>query len=194
VWNTDARTVPEELLHAAAGRVKLLVTSPPYGPTCHGQVKVAGRSGHTGAVAKVDASYSADRRNLAHRPARELLAGFTDILAAARPLLAPGGIVAVTARPWRRGGHLIDLPSAVLRAGRTAGYTPLERCVALLARCEQTRPDQAPGCDCTPAPSERLIAHGWFFQLDAAHRANIRGIPQSLITHEDVCVLTLEEM
>lgn len=193
VWNADARNLPNELLHAAGGRVRLLLTSPPYGPTCHGQVKVNGRAGHTGAITKEDASYSTDRRNLAHRSPRELLAGFTDILAAARPLLAPGGIVAVTARPWRRAGHLIDLPSAVLRAGRAAGFTPLERCVALLARCEQAEPDEISVCGCAPAPRERLVAHGSFFQLDAAHRANARGIPQSLITHEDVLCLVKED-
>lgn len=194
VWNADARQLPPGLLEAVTGRVRLLLTSPPYGPTCHGQVKVAGRSGHTGAVSRSDGAYSADRRNLARRPARELLAGFTEILAAARPLLAPGGVVAVTARPWRRGGHLIDLPSAVLAAGQAAGFTPLERCVALLARCEQTDPDQTEDpCGCVRAPRERLVAHGSFFQLDAAHRANARGIPQSLIVHEDVLCLVKED-
>jgi len=193
VWNADARELPDDLLHAVGGRVKLLLTSPPYGPTCHGQVTVHGRAGHTSAVTKADGRYSTDRRNLAHRPARELLAGFTDILAAARPLLAPGGIVAVTARPWRRGGNLIDLPSAVLRAGRTAGFTPLERCVALLARCEETAPEETSACGCVPAPRERLVAHGSFFQLDAARRAHARGIPQSLITHEDVLCLVKED-
>ena len=193
VWNADARELPAELVEAVRGRVRLLLTSPPYGPTCHGQVKIHGRAGHTGAIAKTDERYSRDRRNLAHRPAREMLAGFTDVLAAAHPLLAPGGIVAVTARPWRRGGHLIDLPSAVLRAGRAAGFTPLERCVALLARCDQVEPDDRGGCGCvSAAPRERLIAHGSFFQLDAARRAKARGVPQSLITHEDVLCMVKE--
>ncbi len=196
VWNADARSIPDELVEAARGRVKLLLTSPPYGPTCHGQVKVHGRAGHAGAIAKTDQRYSKDRHNLAHRPAREMLAGFTDVLAAAHPLLAPGGIVAVTARPWRRDGNLIDLPAAVLRAGRAAGYVPLERCVALLARCEQIECDEHElgGCSCVPAaPRERLVAHGSFFQLDAVRRANARGVPQSLITHEDVLCMIKEE-
>lgn len=195
VWNADARQIPDGLLEAVRGRVRLLLTSPPYGPTCHGQVKVHGRAGHTGAIAKTDARYSKDRRNLAHRPAREMLAGFTDVLAAAHPLLKAGGIVAVTARPWRRNGHLVDLPSAVLRAGRATGFTPLERCVALLGRCEEVSPgDRDPGgCGCIAGIAhERLIAHGSFFQLDAARRANARGVPQSLITHEDILCMVKE--
>jgi hypothetical protein len=193
VWQADARQIPDELAEAVRGRVRLLLTSPPYGPSCHGQVLVAGRAGHTGAIEKTDARYSRDRRNLAHRPARELLAGFTDVLAAAYPLLAPGGIVAVTARPWRREGNLIDLPGAVVQAGRAAGFVPVERCVALLARCEQIEPDDRTGGCAPTGRGERLVAHGSFFQLDAARRARARGVPQSLITHEDVLCLAKPE-
>lgn len=176
VWHADARHLPDELLQQYAGRVSLLLTSPPYGPSNHGQVTTAGRFGHTGPVAKRDHRYSRDRRNLAHRTTAELLGGFEQILRAALPLLAPGATVAVTARPWRRGGELIDLPTAVFEAGRAAGLTPVERCVALLARHD---PGEENG--------ERLVAHGSFFQLKNIRDARAAGIPQSLITHEDVC-------
>ncbi|MGH3494364.1 MAG: TRM11 family SAM-dependent methyltransferase, partial [Sciscionella sp.] len=158
VWHADARHLPDELLDRYAGKVRLLLTSPPYGPSNHGQVTVAGRLGHSGKVAKRDNRYSADRRNLAHRSTRELLGGFEAILRAALPLLAPGATVAVTARPWRRGGELVDLPTAVFDALRAAGLTPVERCVALLARDD--RGDGGGGGD-----GERLIAHGSFCQL-----------------------------
>ena len=46
-----------------------------------------------------------------------MLDGFTRILAGCATLLRPGGIVVVTARPWRHHGELADLPSAVLAAG-----------------------------------------------------------------------------
>jgi hypothetical protein len=181
VWHADARHLPDELLRQYAGQVRLLLTSPPYGPSNHGQVTTHGRLGHRGPVAKRDHRYSRDRHNLAHRPTAELLGGFEAILRAAVPLLAPGAIVAVTARPWRRGGELVDLPTAVFDAARAAGLTPVERCVALLARVEQD--DERPG------RGQRLIAHGSFFQMTNIRDARARGIPQSLIVHEDVVVL-----
>ena len=199
VWNADARTTPDHLADAAHGRVKLLLTSPPYGPSCHGQVQVAGRAGHTGPVGKHDHRYSRDRRNLAHRPPRELLAGFTQILQATVPLLAPGGYVAVTARPWRRGGVLIDLPGAVIAAGRAAGLVPVERCAALLARCEITDLEDPAscGCGCTGGATgyrtqERLIAHLSFLQIKGVRDANAAGIPRAGIQHEDLIVLSKE--
>ncbi len=179
VWHADARHLPDELLQQYAGKVALLLTSPPYGPSNHGQVTTHGRLGHAGRVAKRDYAYSRDRRNLAHRPTAELLGGFEAILRAALALLAPGATVAVTARPWRRHGELVDLPSAVLQAARAAGLIPIERCVALLARVEHG--DQDGG--------ERLIAHGSFFQMTNIRDARAVGIPQSLIVHEDVLLL-----
>jgi hypothetical protein len=44
-------------------------------------------------------------------------------------MLRPGGIVVITARPWRRDGVLIDFPAVTT----TAGLEPFERDVALLA-------------------------------------------------------------
>ena len=181
VWHADARHLPDELLNHYVGKISLLLTSPPYGPSNHGQVTTAGRLGHVGQVAKRDYAYSRDRRNLAHRPTRELLGGFEQILRAALPLLAPGATVAVTARPWRRGGELVDLPTAVFDALRNAGLTPVERCVALLARHD-------PGDGDGDEDGERLIAHGSFFQLKNIRDARAAGIPQSLIVHEDVAL------
>jgi hypothetical protein len=185
VWHADARHLPEDLLDRHAGTVSLLITSPPYGPSNHGQVTTAGRLGHTGKVAKHDYAYSRDRRNLAHRPTRDLLHGFEQILRAALPLLAPGATVVVTARPWRRGGELVDLPSAVAAAGRNAGLTPMERCIALLARHNPAH-NRDVGAD--TGDGDRLIAHGSFFQLKNVRAARDAGIPLSLIVHEDVIV------
>ena len=199
VWNADARHIPDELVKAARGRVKLLLTSPPYGPSCHGQVQVAGRAGHSGPVEKYDHRYSRDRRNLAHRPLRELLAGFTQILQAAQPLLAPGAYVAVTARPWRRAGVLIDLPGAVITAGNAAGLVPVERCAALLARCEASDLEDPAscGCGCTGGATryrtqERLVAHLSFMQIKGVRDALAAGIPRAGILHEDLIVLMQE--
>ena len=63
-----------------------------------------------------------------------LLRGFTDILRRAVPLLRPGGVVAITTRPFRVDGELIDFPSLTLDAAINAGLDPVQRCVGLLFR------------------------------------------------------------
>ena len=154
---------------ALIGQVALVVTSPPYGPTVHGLVRPG-----AGKVVKYDNTYNdgSDKGNLAYRDLTGLADGFAQILTGCRTLLRPGGIVVVTARPWRKHGHLVDLPSAVIGAGIRAGLTPIERCVALLAAVRD----------------DRLIARPSFFQLQAARKARTAGTPMHLIAHEDVLV------
>jgi len=167
----DARQLPGLIPAAARGRVALVVTSPPYGPSVHGQVRAEQRHGGSG-VAKYDNSYSHDPANLAHQRLDELLAGFTQILAGCAILLRPGGLAVVTARPWRQHGELVDLPAAVIAAGTRAGLIPAARCVALLAGLR----------------GGRLIARPSFFQLDNLRRARAKGQPWHLIVHEDVLI------
>ncbi|MGC4851854.1 TRM11 family SAM-dependent methyltransferase [Micromonospora sp. DT4] len=153
------------------GQVSLVVTSPPYGPTVHGHVRPS-----KGGVAKSSHTYGdpdADRGNLAFQSQGQLVEAFTQILRGCRVLLKPGGVAVITARPYRVGGDLIDLPSAVISAGLDAGLTPVERCVALLAGVRDGR----------------LIARPSFFQLNAVRRARQAGVPLHLIVHEDVLVL-----
>ncbi|WP_438361900.1 TRM11 family SAM-dependent methyltransferase [Micromonospora sicca] len=154
---------------ALAGQVALVVTSPPYGPTVHGLV----RPGADG-VAKFDNAYNdgTDRGNLAYRDLTGLADGFAQILAGCYTLLRPGGVVVVTARPWRKHGQLVDLPSAVIGAGIRAGLTPVDRCVALLAAVR----------------GGHLVARPSFFQLQQVRRACTAGTPMHLIAHEDVLV------
>jgi hypothetical protein len=80
----------------ARGRVALVVTSPPYGPSIHGHVRA-----RPGGVAKYNNRYSADPANLAHTGPAGLADGITQILAGCAVLLRPGGIAVITARPWR---------------------------------------------------------------------------------------------
>jgi modification methylase len=147
------------------------VTSPPYGPTVHGLV----RPGADG-VAKFDNAYNdgTDKGNLAYRDLTGLADGFTQILAGCHTLLRPGGVVVVTARPWRKHGQLVDLPCAVIGAGVRAGLTPVDRCVALLAAVRDGQ----------------LVARPSFFQLQAVRKARAAGTPMHLIAHEDVLVFT----
>jgi hypothetical protein len=167
----DATGILSLVPAALAGQVALVVTSPPYGPTVHGHV----RPGESG-VAKSDNVYNdgADKGNLAYRDLTGLTDGFADILRGCHALLRPGGHIVVTARPWRKNGQLVDLPSAVIGAGLRAGLIPTERCVALLSAIRDGR----------------LVARPSFFQLTAIRKARTAGTPLHLIAHEDVLIFT----
>lgn len=165
----DARRVLPELAEQHAGQVGLLVTSPPYGSSVHGQVQATG----TRPVSKSDHRYSHDRTNLAYRSLPNLLRGFSDILRAARPLLRPGGVVAITTRPFRLDGELIDFPSLTLDAAVNAGLDPVQRCVGLLAGLRDGR----------------LVPRSSFFQLDHVRKLRDCGVPAWVIAHEDILIL-----
>ncbi|MEV0598470.1 DNA methyltransferase [Streptomyces sp. NPDC050315] len=169
----DARHLTRTLAPAHRGKVALVLTSPPYGASLHGQVVSTRESGRRG-VAKFDYRYSHDPANLAHAGTDALLDAFTTVLAECRRLLRPDGHVAITTRPWRERGELVDLPSAVIAAGRNAGLTPVERCVALLAGLRDGH----------------LVARPSFFQLKNIRDARAAGVPLHLIVHEDVLVFT----
>ncbi|MDH6120275.1 modification methylase [Kitasatospora sp. GAS204A] len=172
VTTGDARHAHTLLGAEHHGQVQLLLTSPPYGASAHGRVN-ATRDTHRAGINKFDATYGTNPANLAHAPTDELLDAFTAILTSCLPLLAPGAHVAVTARPWRHHGELVDLPAAVLAAGQAAGLTPVERCVALLAGVRDGE----------------LVARPSFFQLKNVRAARAAGVPMHLIVHEDVLVL-----
>lgn len=170
VFHGDARQLVTLLPPEYVGQAALVVTSPPYGPSTHGQVSVAPGAG----VQKYHHLYgnTLDRGNLANIGHHRLLAGFTRILAALRTFLRPGGHIAITIRPWREHAELIDLPSQILACGRAAGLIPVERNVALLARAAETD----------------LVARGSFFQRDFIRKQREAGLPLHLIAHEDVLV------
>ncbi|MFD7659817.1 TRM11 family SAM-dependent methyltransferase [Actinosynnema sp. NPDC059797] len=170
VFHGDARQLLTLLPDEYVGQAALVVTSPPYGPSTHGQVAAAPGAG----VQKYHHLYgnTLDRGNLANIGHHRLLAGFTRILAALRTYLRPGGHIAITIRPWREHAELIDLPSQILTCGRTAGLIPVERNVALLARAATTD----------------LVTRGSFFQRDFIRKQREAGLPLHLIAHEDVLV------
>lgn len=172
VIHGDARTLTRLVNDEHRGTVALVLTSPPYGAATHGHILASRNSGQPG-VTKFDHRYGTDRGNLANATLDNLLEGFTAILTQCAALLRPGGTVAVTTRPWRQHGELIDLPSAVIAAGQRAGLLPVERCVALLAGIRDGQ----------------LVARPSFFQLKNIRDARAAGVPLSLIVHEDVVVL-----
>jgi modification methylase len=164
----DALHLPDLVDGDLCGKAAMVLTSPPYGASVHGQAKpVPG-----GGVIKSYDRYSKDRANLAHQPLGRLLSSLASILAACEELLRPGGVVAVTARPYRRFGELVDLPAAVLRCGDAVGLTPYERNIALLAGLRE----------------DRLVPRASFFALDQVRRARRSGRPLQVIAHEDVLV------
>jgi modification methylase len=169
----DGCDLPRVVPAALRGRVALVLTSPPYGASVHGHVTATPKRG----VAKTNDRYTVTRSrgggNLAHASDGGLLDAFTDILAATHSVLQPGGIVVITARPWRRNGVLVDFPAAVVTAAEHAGLTLLERNVALLAGLK----------------GDRLVSRASFFQLHRVRAARAQGIPLRVIAHEDVLVL-----
>ena len=168
----DARYTPARLPRDLLGRCTLLLTSPPYGDSNHGTVTTQRDTGKPGIV-KRDHRYG-NNTNLAYRSLAVLLDGFTEILTACRPLLAPHATVVITTRAFRRNHQLLDFPSLVLDAARAAGLQPVQRCVALLAGLRQGQ----------------LVTRASFFQQQLVARARRDGLPLSVIAHEDVLVLT----
>src|SRR5215218_3192101 len=122
----DARRLGRGLLDELAGEVALILTSPPYGSSHHGQVK----AGHGRPVEKWNDRYSGNPGNLAHLPASRSRGGrpsfadaLAEILAGCRRMLAPTGRLALTARPYRSQGALVDLPGQIVRRAESAGLT-----------------------------------------------------------------------
>jgi tRNA G10 N-methylase Trm11 len=171
----DARRLGRGLLDELAGRIPLILTSPPYGPSLHGQVK----AGHGRPVEKWDDRYSRNPGNLAHLPAQPGRGGrasfgdaLSEILAGCVRMLAPGGRLVLTARPYRSRGVLVDLPGEIVRLAAGAGLALEERRVALLCGVRDGS----------------VVPRASFFQLNHQRRRTFERM--LLIAHEDVLVFT----
>ena len=185
VLRGDATALPRGVPTELRGQVSLVLTSPPYGKTMHGRVEH-----RRGPLTRFHNSYSqhpprgaadgeaaggvaAEPANLAHRGRAALLDGITAVLAGCVPLLKPGGTIAVVARPWRRDHFLVDLPGQTIQAGLAAGLELVgcRRAVHATVR------------------DGRLVAHHSFFQLHVARASRRKGLPVSLIQHDDIALL-----
>ena len=162
----DARHLGAHLDPALKGLIALVLTSPPYGPSVHGQVTTTPQGG----IRKANYRYSTDPANLAHVGLDRLVEAMRTVLAQAAGWLRPDGIVAMTVRPWWSAGRLVDLPGAMAQAGEQAGLALYERNIALLAALRD----------------DHLVPRTSFFALDQARRARARGIPRSVVAHEDL--------
>ena len=164
----DARQLPSLLDAGLAGRVALILTSPPYGSSVHGQVTARPGQG----VAKYHNTYSPDPANLGRVTQATLLDALGEILAGCHTSLRPGGLLVLTARPYRHRERLVDLPGQLTRVAEAAGLVLYERNAALLVGLR----------------GERLVPRPSFFQLDRVRKARARGLPLRIIAHEDVLV------
>ena len=170
IYTGDSRQLPSLLPPQIRGRVALVVTSPPYGPSTHGHVRTPGP--RRGKVRKIHHRYGGSD-NLAYRNHDELAEGFTEILAGCRAVLKPGGHVVITARPYRHHGELIDIPGMVVAAGQAAGLELVEECPALIAGVR----------------NGVLVPRASFFQIKNIRAAIAAGDPQWIPQHEDVLIL-----
>jgi tRNA G10 N-methylase Trm11 len=164
----DARQLPNLVGPHLAGRVALVLTSPPYGRSIHGQVTARPGRG----VAKFDDAYSTDPANLGRVNQPTLLDALKEILAGCQQLLRSGGLLVLTTRPYRHRDQLIDLPGQLTQVAEAAGLVLFERNAALLVGLRQ----------------DRLVPRPSFFQLDRVRKARARGLPLRIIAHEDVLV------
>jgi hypothetical protein len=177
VVHGDATRLPRGVPPELRGQISLVLTSPPYGRTMHGRVEH-----RRGPLSRFHNAYSnqhdpasPDQANLAHRGRAGLIDGITAVLAGCVPLLEPDGVIAVVARPWRRNRHLVDLPGQIITAGQAAGLDLVARRIAVHAAVRDGR----------------LFARHSFFQLHIARSSRARGVPLSLIQHDDVEIFAL---
>ncbi|GAA4921911.1 hypothetical protein GCM10023223_48760 [Stackebrandtia albiflava] len=169
----DARQLPVLLPQDAVGRVKLILTSPPYGQLTHGRV----RQNAQGRILKLSNRYGPhrnDRSQLAHRGLPALIDGLTEVFTACGQVLAPDGLLVLAVRPWVEQGRLVDFPSMMVDAATTAGLAITQRCAAILARWNHH--------------TQTLEPHHTFFALHNTRQARANGRPAHLIVHEDILV------
>ena len=173
----DARKLGRGLLDELVREVPLILTSPPYGPSLHGQVK----AGHGRPVEKWDDRYSRNPRNLAHLPPQRrrsgrpsFVAALAEILAGCARMLAPGGRLVLTVRPYRSHGQLVDLPGDVIGLAASTGLALVERRVALLCGLRDGQ----------------FVPRASFFQINHQRRTFDRML---LIAHEDVLVFARQQ-
>jgi modification methylase len=169
VITADAAGLPRGIPTGLRGRFQLVLTSPPYGRTMHGRVEH-----RRGPLTRFHNRYGTpNQANLAHRRRTGLIDGITAVLDGCWPLLAPGGIVAVVSRPWRRDHLLHDLPGQIVRAAVGVGFEFVQDRKASHAA----------------ARDGRLLARHSFYQLHVTRQSRANGRPALLPQHDYVAIL-----
>ena len=152
-----------------AGRVDLIVTSPPY--ACDAGVidKPAWLAG--GRLCPADTlNYSTDRANIGHARGPAYAEAMAEIFAACHAVLRPGGRLVVVTKNTRRKGRMLDLAGLTVALATGARFSYLGHVVALHAAIRDG--------DLAPRPS--------YWQATQLRHARQRGEPAHLVAHEDV--------
>lgn len=173
IHQADACALPRAL-PAEIGRAALVMFSPPYGRFVHGRVEPDPNGQGIQRWANIYTDRQ-DHTNLAHAHGPIHFTGLTSILAGSAQMLRPGGVLVVTARPWRHGNVLIDLPGQIITAAIDVGLVPVARHVALLAGIRESR----------------LVPRLSFWAMHN-HRNHTGWAPQHALAHEDILVFAAD--
>lgn len=171
VHHGDARDLTAALLGRLAGRVDLVVTSPPYGCDA-GIIDKPGWLSGRRLCPPESRNYSADVANLGHARGERYAADMAAVYASCFEVLRPGGLLVTVTKNTRRAGRCLDLAGHTVELARQAGFRYLQHVVALLG----------------PIRDSRICARPSFWQLSQTRRARAAGAPAHLVVHEDVCV------
>jgi DNA methylase len=200
VLSADARNLGNGLLDEHAGKVSLILTSPPYGDATLGDPRggkgmAVARRREGRALTANDQTYAASRQKsckygsskpcLARLPygnLPQLLAGEAEgesylsamagIYEACARMLAPGGYLVLVTKNLRSGGILRNLAADTALLCQHAGLDYHQHVIALLAGIKD----------------DRLIPRPSFWQLLHARKALAAGERTQLVIHEDVQV------
>ncbi|MGH2904718.1 MAG: TRM11 family SAM-dependent methyltransferase [Solirubrobacteraceae bacterium] len=203
VLRADARRLGRGVLDEYAGKVTLILTSPPYGPATLGDPRggkgiALARACEHRRVTATDRAYAATRSktcrygdsapSLARLPYGDLhdviadtsntagesyLAAMASIYTACARMLKPGGFLVLVTKNLRAQGALRNLSGDNVALAQHAGLAYHEHVIALHAAIQDS--------ELRPRPS--------FWQLLHARHALARGEPLQLACHEDVHVL-----
>lgn len=167
----DARALPD-VAADVAGRVDLIVVSPPYACDAGTVDKTAWHAGQR--LATPDTlNYSTDRANLGHARGTAYATAMAEIYTACHTVLRPGGLLVTVTKNTHRAGRLLDLAGLTVALAKAAGFTYLQHVVALHAAIRDGD----------------LVARPSFWALTQTRNARTRGEPAHLVAHEDVLVL-----
>ena len=168
----DARQL-QDVLGDLAGRVDLIVTSPPYGCDAGMIDKQAWIAG--GRLCPADTlNYSTDKANLGHARGPAYEKAMADIYAACHGVLRPGGHLVVVTKNTRRKGRTLDLAGLTVALATAAGFSYLGHVIALHAAIRDGD----------------LVGRPSYWQTTQIRHARAKGEPAHLVAHEDVTVFS----
>ncbi|HEX9767301.1 MAG TPA: DNA methyltransferase [Nitriliruptorales bacterium] len=165
-----------EVLDDVAGRVDLVVLSPPYACEVAAIDKPAWRSGRRLADPTTK-NYSANERNLGHARGDVYVDAMAEVYAGIHRLLRPGGLLATVTKNLHRQGRLLDLAAMTHDLATRSGLCYLQHIVALHAAIRD----------------DTLVPRPSFWQLTRVRRDRDRDQPAHLVAHEDVLVFRKED-